>query len=368
MNGPTVLFAWRRTPPPLLIGGAEVSQQLLAEEFARAGWHVIYLGSHQAPWDGSSQAAVLRAHLGAHQVPWDEAADQIRYWWNGVACHAVRQDRLHTALTVLARTLAPDLVITSQEGSADLAALARTHSPRVVGWLHSVSATGMTVLRGRPHVALATSRFVADRMPCPTGTRPVVFYPPFAPAGQNPDTPGDGVLMVNPVPAKGSVLLHELIRRLPEQRFTLVEGWWNTAAEFTRYPNVRYVPRTYDMAPLYASHRLLLVPSQVEDAFPRVIIEAGLHGVPTLGSDRGGIPEAVADGGLNLPPHDVNAWVEAITTADRHQLGRRAQKRALQLVRPCLPELAAAGAIAPAIGGQVEAVGYSARRSEGGVS
>ncbi|UIX32834.1 hypothetical protein [Streptomyces sp. GQFP] len=35
---PTVLFAWRRTPPPLLIGGAEVTQQLLAEELARSGW------------------------------------------------------------------------------------------------------------------------------------------------------------------------------------------------------------------------------------------------------------------------------------------------------------------------------------------
>ncbi|WP_229848931.1 hypothetical protein [Streptomyces melanogenes] len=34
------------------------------------------------------------------------------------------------------------------------------------------------------------------------------------------------------------------------------------------------------MGPLYAANNLLLVPSQVEDAFPRVIVEAGLHGVP----------------------------------------------------------------------------------------
>ncbi|GGP78338.1 hypothetical protein GCM10010278_65930 [Streptomyces melanogenes] len=42
----------------------------------------------------------------------------------------------------------------------------------------------------------------------------------------------------------------------------------------------RWVPRTYAMGPLYAANNLLLVPSQVEDAFPRVIVEAGLHGVP----------------------------------------------------------------------------------------
>ncbi|WP_030911031.1 glycosyltransferase [Streptomyces sp. NRRL F-5126] len=351
MNGPAVLFAWRRTPPPLLIGGAEVSQQLLAEEFARAGWHVIYLGSHQAPWDGSCQATVLRTHLDANHVPWEEAAGQIRYRWNGVDCHAVSQDRVCTALTALVRTLAPELVITSLEGSDDLAALARIRSPRVAGWLHSVSTTGMNVLQGRPHVALATSRFVAGRAHCPAGTQPVIFYPPFAPAGRDRRTPGDGVLMVNPVPAKGSALVHELIRRLPEQRFTLVEGWWDTAPEFMHYPNVRYIPRTYDMVSVYASHRLLLVPSQVEDAFPRVIIEAGLHGVATLGSDRGGIPEAVADGGLILPPDGPGAWAKAITTADRHHLGARAWDRALQLVRPCLPELAAAGVIASADGG-----------------
>ncbi|MEU3343187.1 hypothetical protein [Streptomyces sp. NPDC006668] len=81
--------------------------------------------------------------------------------------------------------------------------------------------------------------------------------------------------MVNPVPQKGSALLHELVQRQPLQPFTLVEGWWDTSSEFAHYPNVTYVPRTYDMETLYAKHRLLLVPSVVDDAFPRVIIEAG---------------------------------------------------------------------------------------------
>lgn len=352
MSKPTVLFAWRRTPPPLLIGGAEVSQQLLAEEFARAGWSVVYLGSHQTPWDYSPQSALLRDHLRTCGVLWEEAAGEIHYRWNGLTCMAVRQDHVEKAVTSAVGALTPDLVITAQEGAADLAALTRPQA-RVAGWLHSVSSTGMNVLNGSPHIALATSEFVANRMPRPPGTQPVVFYPPFTPA--NGDTTSyarmrgalseDKVLMVNPVPAKGSVLVHEVIRRLPDQSFTLVEGWWNTTAEFACYPNVRYVPRTYDMPLLYASHRLLLAPSQVEDAFPRVIIEAGLHGVATLGSDRGGVPEAVADGGLLLPPGDADAWVEAISAADYQQLGLLARTRALPLVRPCLPELVAANVI-----------------------
>ncbi|MFD9486207.1 glycosyltransferase family 4 protein [Streptomyces sp. NPDC059991] len=116
-----------------------------------------------------------------------------------------------------------------------------------------------------------------------------------------------------------------------------------TADEFSQYPNVTYVPRTYDMGSLYATHHLLLAPSLVEDAFPRVITEAGLHGLATLGSDRGGIPEAVDGGGLVLPHDDADAWAKAIETCDWAALGGRARERAPPMVRPCLPEPAATG-------------------------
>ncbi|WP_229906817.1 glycosyltransferase [Streptomyces vinaceus] len=253
----------------------------------------------------------------------------------------------------------PELVVTSQERAADLAALAR-RSSRVAGWLHSVSANSMGVLHGRPHVALATSKFVAGRTHAHSDTKTVAFYPPFAPAegaghllAAGPGTAGrvpGGVLMVNPIPAKGAALLHQLIRRLPALRFTPVEGWWDTADEFTAYPNVHWVPRTYAMGRLYSANDLLLVPSQVEDAFPRVIVEAGLHGVPTIGSSRGGIPEALGDGGVILHPDDGDGWVQAIESADRTGLGAKARAGAEPLVRPCLPELAAAGLIPAAAG------------------
>ncbi|MFB7178576.1 glycosyltransferase [Streptomyces sp. NPDC056257] len=353
MTGPTVVFAWRRTPPPLLIGGAEVSQQLLAEEFVRAGWTVIYIGSHEAPWNGSAQVGHLRKHLLSHGTEFEEASGEVRYRWNGVSCRAVPQDRVEKALREVLDEVRPELVVTSQEGAADIAALARRTS-RVAGWLHSVSANSHGVLHGGPHVALATSKFVAGRTQTPAGTQTMVLYPPFAPAedgpalsagSAGPDNRSGGVLMVNPIPAKGSALLHQLIARLPGRRFTLVEGWWDTAQEFVDYPNVHWVPRTYAMDSLYAGSDLLLVPSQVEDAFPRVIVEAGLHGVATIGSSRGGIPEAVGKGGVILHPDDVDAWVQAVESADRTGLGQEARRRAVPLVRPCLPELAAAGLI-----------------------
>ncbi|MFJ3818799.1 glycosyltransferase [Streptomyces sp. NPDC090056] len=337
---PTALFAWRRTPPPFLIGGAEVTQQLLAEELAAAGWHVTYLGSHEAPWDGTIQLPDMRAHLAAHGIPYAEEKGALRYEWNGVTCSALTQNNVEHVLGSFLRRLCPDVVFTSQEGSAELAAQARPNA-LVAGLLHSVSATGLGVLDGRPHYGLAVSEFVRARAPQTPGTRLAVMYPPFAlPRDSAAATRTASVLMINPIPAKGSELLHQLIRLVPEQHFTLVEGWWNTAADFAAYPNVTYVPRVYDMEPLYRSHRLLLVPSTVEDAFPRVIIEAALHGVPTIGTDRGGIPEAIGGAGIVLPSAASPAeWVCAIREADREALGTKARLRAAGFTRPCLPVL-----------------------------
>lgn len=344
----TVLFVWRRIPPPFLIGGAEVSQQLLAEEFAAAGWRTLYLASHEPPWSETSDMPSMLRHLDDVGVPYRclDAKGEVTYTWNGVLVRVLPRDRIASELEHSLEALPPQLVVTSQEGSADLVRMARARAV-VAGWLHSVSKTGMHVLEGGPHYALATSQFVLGRTHGAQNN--VLFYPPFAAPERRARRPDLDLLMVNPVAAKGSELLHRLIALLPERHFTLVEGWWDTSAEFTQYPNVTYLPRTYDMGSLYARHQLLLVPSLVEDAFPRVIVEAGLVGLPTLGVRRGGIPEAVEHPGLLIDADDAaEAWaahIQALTHSQLHALGQHAYRRAERLLRPCLPELAAAGVI-----------------------
>jgi glycosyltransferase involved in cell wall biosynthesis len=346
------LFAWRRCTPPFFIGGAEVSQQLLAEAFGAAGWHIIYVGSYEPPWNGPSELSDLRGHLAASGVPctFDERHGELRYRWNGVECRCVPQAAVTRVLDTALREHAPELLVTSQEGADELAGHARGRTP-VAGWVHSVSRTGMAVLGGRPQFALAVSRFVLSRMDLPRGTKPVLCYPPFVPPPESDEAirRSADLLMINPVPAKGGQLVAALAKHLLDRRFTLVEGWWDTSARFAGLSNVRYVKRTYAIATFYAQHRLLLVPSVVEDAFPRVIIEAGLAGLPTIGSSRGGIPEAIADGGLVIHSGEPAAWASAVATMEGpvwEIYAQRVRQRARQLVRDCIAELVAAGVIA----------------------
>ncbi len=61
-------------------------------------------------------------------------------------------------------------------------------------------------------------------------------------------------------------------------------------------PRVRFLGWTSDKARFFAGLDLCVVPSQVFDTLPTVVIEAFAHHVPVLGAPIGGIPEMVAPG------------------------------------------------------------------------
>ena len=55
------------------------------------------------------------------------------------------------------------------------------------------------------------------------------------------------------------------------------------------------------------------MPTQIKEAFGRVVIEACANGIPVIASDVGGIPEAMGDSGVLLAPSDPpERWAEVI--------------------------------------------------------
>ncbi|MEP6763530.1 MAG: glycosyltransferase family 4 protein [Gemmatimonadaceae bacterium] len=74
------------------------------------------------------------------------------------------------------------------------------------------------------------------------------------------------------------------------------------------------LPWTDDMLPYYSAMDIVALPSTGRESFGRVLAEAESCGIPVLGSDIGGIAEAMDAGhsGQLVAPGDVDAWANAI--------------------------------------------------------
>ncbi|MEZ5735865.1 MAG: glycosyltransferase [Novosphingobium sp.] len=138
----------------------------------------------------------------------------------------------------------------------------------------------------------------------------------------------ENVLFVTPTLEKGATFVIQLAllmeQERPDIRFEVVEtrsNWTELLRTVTRrlgrerdsLANVTLTPNARDMRPVYARARALLVPSAWWESGPRVIIESLLNGIPILGSNSGGVPEMIGEGGTILefpqanltPPYDA---------------------------------------------------------------
>ncbi len=121
-------------------------------------------------------------------------------------------------------------------------------------------------------------------------------------------------------PLKGiDLLLGTLTTELVGRDWTLVLGGRGDAAYEAALKTRHADPRVRFMgfvtpSDLLSQIDVLIVPSLWEEPFPRVTFEAYAHGVPVIGSTRGGIPEGIAQGrtGLVFDPARRGALATAI--------------------------------------------------------
>jgi len=128
------------------------------------------------------------------------------------------------------------------------------------------------------------------------------------------------ITFVNPRQIKGLSIVLEVAALLPERRFVFAESYPLTAMErkeldeqLRKLPNVKFRPHTDNLRSLYGETALLMMPSQLREAFGRVIIEACANGIPVAARRIGGIPEAMGDSGVLLAQSDPpQRWAQAI--------------------------------------------------------
>ncbi len=164
----------------------------------------------------------------------------------------------------------------------------------------------------RADLVVANSSFMAERIRAVCDRDALVVFP-RTPVAETPLAPGDLVGMAGDGADKGGAIVRALARNFPDLRFRV----------HSRKPRLDDVPANVIAAPwehapdrLYSGLRLMLMPSQVAEAYGRVALEAQGHGVPVLASSVGGLPENVPGSLWRVPDYrSTEAWIRAFGPA-----------------------------------------------------
>jgi glycosyltransferase involved in cell wall biosynthesis len=231
------------------------------------------------------------------------------------------------------KALKPHVVITQGIGREHVArealdlrypVIMRLVSAGCVHGLHQAQQRSVSVaemLQDPRLLVVSNSTFVASRVRELLGLESPVVHSlvplqSFAVAPREPEF----VTFVNPTKIKGVEIAVRVAALLPHRKFLFVESWGldrasrvEFNARLARLSNVTFRRPSMRMEDVYRKTSVMLVPSQCEDSFPRVVIEAAVNGIPVVGSRIGGIPEALGAGGVLLSADDAaERWAEAI--------------------------------------------------------
>ncbi|WP_179213676.1 glycosyltransferase family 4 protein [Halorubrum vacuolatum] len=158
-----------------------------------------------------------------------------------------------------------------------------------------------------------------------------------------PDLARETYTLINPINYKGGELFKRLAQQSDDEQFLAKMGWFHqrnedltfdrdiydiysqTVSEYvpspeepdlSPVPNIEFVIDG-DIRDIYRRTKVLLVPSQWDESFGRVVIEAMHNGIPVVASNVGGIPEACGDAAILVDDYEsVDAWEEHLNTLE----------------------------------------------------
>ncbi len=228
------------------------------------------------------------------------------------------------ALATVAAVSEPDaiIVLTGDKTVPNIVAAMETGRPVGV-YIHNVEFREFGgVLLPDPDICyFANSNFTARRLRSLFGLESQVLYPLVRADDYQFETSREKILFINPTVPKGVEIFFRIAERLPDLDFRVAESWNLTGpwrdycrSRAEKLTNVEWTTPTRDMENLYGSARLLLMPSVWEESYGRSAVEAQHSGIPVLASNRGGLPEAVGDGGMCLDADaDLDLWVDTLS-------------------------------------------------------
>ncbi|MCC7522755.1 glycosyltransferase [Candidatus Uhrbacteria bacterium] len=293
--------------PPAQTGGASRIAAWQAGILEQAG-HQVHVWHPPIPWFDKPIFLRLYYHL-ADLLPRQDLVREIRAWQPEVLItHNLTGCGFATARMIQRRGVRWIHVLHDVqlfEPSGRMTDQASNAWRKAWGFLRRLSL-------GKPNTVLSPTKWLLDQhrqygffqdvetAVLPNPAPPVVF-------AMRMPSPKPKLFMVGATREKGIELALELLERVPDIELDVV-------GEGMTEGRVRFLGRldTVQIMEKMRESDVLLVPSQIAENQPTVILEASSVGLPVIASDVGGIKETLNGAGVLCPADDIESWVRAV--------------------------------------------------------
>jgi glycosyltransferase involved in cell wall biosynthesis len=131
--------------------------------------------------------------------------------------------------------------------------------------------------------------------------------------------------------ANSMIFSRKLIKRICESEGRKYTGKLPIYVRFNDCKNVKIIRPEEKVHKIYSKTKILLIPSQWDEAFGRISIESMANGIPTIGSNVGGLKESVGKGGIIIKGYsNSEEWIKKLIELDDEkkylEISRRGKK------------------------------------------
>ncbi len=306
-----ILFGSAHPYLPQMYGGAQTSTQELVRRLRSRGHTVgVLAGLTGQGWLGRRARLLLKLTRRGYVRDETLGYPVFRAWFADQAVRRVVADFGAEVAIFQSRLPVPLAQAIDREATRTFIYLRNVETEDLGGALTDLSNCRF----------IANSHFTAKRFAETQGVSASVIYPMIEAEKYQSETTGQNVTFINPHPNKGVETALKVAEACPDIPFVFVRGWGLSAKQendlqsrLGKLPNVTLRPSTNDMRTVYADARIVLAPSQWEEAFGRIAAEAQVSGIPVIASRVGGLPEAVGPGGVLLDKDaPIDVWADAV--------------------------------------------------------
>lgn len=312
-----IIFANGRRTYPLFQGGDGININDLLNKLGTDGHDVIAIGKIDNP-DFRESINNVKNQLKELGIETSNGtANNIKYKIpNSYGCVLLKDELFEKEFRKTLIKCRPDIILTQLNYSHKVIEIASSLSIKVILFVHDHHPFNYLPINRSESIShvffnsKSTQHHFSYLLKC---THSILYSPLSLDRYKSETVDSKYITMVNPTKDKGEDILKEIIRSFPNQNFLIVSGWRGIPKEFSSFKNVKIVKRQYDMKKVYIKTKILLVPSQWEEAFGRVVIEAMINKIPVIASRVGGLPESIGLGGILINDFvNPKSWIESI--------------------------------------------------------